>query len=337
MQPPIEKPTQERGEWLPDLPSVSLILPFNPKMTSKSDIGAVINRAVQKITAELNGRYSGIMVEIVLEKLQAVLSGLNYSTHKCSLAIYISPVFEKVLYLDMPVKERITVDSHFEIRDIVNSKAKTGGALLLAMTPNENRVYVAKGDSFSCIMCNSAVPGECDRVSAIDHSLSILLPAYGMPLFVAGPDSQCLQFRNHSRYSSEVIQYLPGVEAQDASALQHALYPLIENREALERREISKYLAEAEQHHKLTTGIERIADGHCCNPGSLLLVEKGYVSVTGRGGKPQANVSSSHFSCIKDEVDDLIERALLNGGDVAFVEAGQLPGNAHIALIQQLH
>ena len=39
-------------------------------------------------------------------------------------------------------------------------------------------------------------------------------------------------------------------------------------------------------------------------------------------------------SCIKDVVDDLIERVLQDGGDVQFAEDGELAEYGHIVLIQ---
>ncbi|NCI52065.1 hypothetical protein GWC95_19225 [Sediminibacterium roseum] len=340
MQLLSEKPSTVTEGLFVDMPSVSMILPFNPKMNSKTLINEAIQRAVQKVTSALNGRYSGIMVELVLEKLNAVLSGLNYSTHKSSLAIYISPVFEKVLYLDLPVTESVSVSNHFEIRDIINSKAKPDRVMVLVVTAMESRIYLVQANKFTCIVSNPAgSKDDCARIRSIDNSLDILLPAYAVPLFVAGSREQCPVMMKHSRHSSEVLDYLrTSSENINLDELGHLMLPILSDPDQLEQKEIRKCLAEAQQRKQLTTGIENIAkNGGGCQ-GSLLLVEKDYVHPgTQNKCSTAMPVHAGPFSNIRDSVDDVIEKILLNGGDVAFVDAGQLPGKEHIALIQHVH
>ena len=58
-------------------------------------------------------------VEIMMmKKLRTIIKNLNFNTHKKSIAIFLSPVFEKVLYLDISVEEKIIIDESFEIRDL---------------------------------------------------------------------------------------------------------------------------------------------------------------------------------------------------------------------------
>lgn len=334
MHPAKQTDTKDRNSFLSDMPSVSLILPFNPKMTSKSVIRESINRSVQKITSELNNRYSGLMVELVLEKLHAVLSGLNYSTHKSSIAVYISPVFEKVLYLDMPVEERVMVKNHFEIRDIVNSKSKSNSILVLAITATETRVMIFDGKRFTeLVSTNTTQADSCARVRSTDHSLDILLPAYHLPFFVAAPVEWCKQYRKHSSHSSDVLEYVFTRSAQvNIDELEYLLKPFVENAEQLQQKEIAKHLSDAEEKHLMMAGIENI-ERTPCSKGSLLLVEKGYQHYPA-AAKRQPAANTHNFSCIKDSVDGLIEKALLNGGDVEFVDAGLLPAHEHVVLIQ---
>jgi hypothetical protein len=40
------------------------------------------------------------------------------------------------------------------------------------------------------------------------------------------------------------------------------------------------------------------------------------------------------YSCIKDAVDDVIEKVLQHGGDVEFVDEGMLKDYGHIVLVQ---
>lgn len=339
MQQILEKTARQNG--LQEMPSVSIILPFNPKMTAKSVISDALGNVVQKISSELNGKYSGILVELVLEKLHAALSGLNYSTHKNSIAVYISPVFEKVLYLDIPVEEKVAVSDSFDIRDIVYHKAKTRQALLLAISSGNNTVFSVDGSALTCIVTHPVAKADvCERVRRIDQTLDILLPAYHGPLFIAGPHELCLEFRRHTRHSGDVLEYLTTIsDPVDTKELSDLLTPIVGNMEQLRKKKIANYLAQAEHEARLMKGIDNIHKAGHCTQGSLLLVETGYVDMNGELGEPgkAAHHNLNCYSYINNPVDDLIEKALLNGGDVEFVEPGTLPGNEHIALIEHLH
>lgn len=334
------KKDEGAGSFFPDMPFVSLILPFNPKMTSKSAISESMRRAVQKITNDLNGRYNGVVAELVLQKLQSALSTLNYATHKSSIAIFLSPVFEKILYLDMPVDEKVTVDSDFMIRDIVLTKSKPKQVLLIAPTGSDTRIYLADDNKMTLIISNNIGEMEtCDHIRSIDNTLDILLRSYHLPVFVAADEDTCLQFKKHTRHSGEVLEYIvsPSVHS-DTQDLQELLRPFIKDMETIQAKEISHFLARAGNDNHLTTGLDNINKTASCYQGSLLLIEKGYTYAQGvtTSTRPSA-YQPARFSYIKDSVDDVIEKALLNGGDVAFVESGVLPGNEHIALIQHLH
>ena len=100
-------------------PAISIILPFEPKMSPKTALQHSLAAAVKKVEKELDENYQADMALLMMQKIKLIVKQLNFNTHKKSIAIYVSPVFEKVLYLDIVVEEKIMVDESFEIRDLV--------------------------------------------------------------------------------------------------------------------------------------------------------------------------------------------------------------------------
>jgi hypothetical protein len=88
-------------------PAISIVMPFEPKMNQKALLSHSLKIAADKVERELKEGYSADITELVMAKLRSIISKLNYNTHKKSIAIYVSPVFEKVLYLDISVEEKI--------------------------------------------------------------------------------------------------------------------------------------------------------------------------------------------------------------------------------------
>ena len=119
MNPLVTPDLQEILDVVHYRPSVSLILPFDPKMGLKAEIAHALELAADQVSRELRDQYPEELSNLVNAKLRRLIRDLNFNTHKKSVAIYVSPVFEKVLYLDVPVEERVIVDESFEIRDLV--------------------------------------------------------------------------------------------------------------------------------------------------------------------------------------------------------------------------
>src|ERR1035438_9156837 len=129
----LSNPVVDLPETTYNFPSVSIVLPFEPKMKSKRELTLSLQTALYKIENDLFGQFSMEMTILVLQKLKMVLKDLNYSTHKKSIAIYVSPVFEKVIYLNIEVEEKVMVGTSFHIRDLVKSKKLSREYLLLQL------------------------------------------------------------------------------------------------------------------------------------------------------------------------------------------------------------
>ena len=98
-------------------PCVSVIMPFDPKMVHKTEIAYSLKMAADKVSRELNKNYGNQVVVEVFNKLKNAIKHLDYTTHKQSVAIYVSPVVGKIYYLNIPVVEKVMIDTSFEIRD----------------------------------------------------------------------------------------------------------------------------------------------------------------------------------------------------------------------------
>src|ERR1022692_3139980 len=135
-------------------PSVSIIMPFEPKMSLKAELAHSLKTAADKVERELLDDYPGEMSSLVMQKLRSFIKSLNFNTHKKRIAIYVPPVLEKVLYLDIPVEEKIIVDESFEIRDLVYCKKQMHKYLLLLLSGKKSQVYLGNTNTLVKIVSN---------------------------------------------------------------------------------------------------------------------------------------------------------------------------------------
>src|SRR6476469_953475 len=104
------------------LPAISIILPFQPVITAKNQLEYRLKMIMGKIELRLVTLYSAEKAMPMIIKLRNLIRNLNYYTNKKSIAIFVSPVIEKVYYLEAEVEEKIVIDESFEIRDLVSCK-----------------------------------------------------------------------------------------------------------------------------------------------------------------------------------------------------------------------
>jgi hypothetical protein len=331
------------------LPAVSLIMPFHPIMSARKDLEYQLKKGVEKIESSLMQQYPVDQAVLVLEKLRAAIRTLNYYTHKKSVAIFVSPLVEKVYYLDIALEENIVIDDSFDIRDLVYSKKQEIMYLVLLLSASESRMYLGNCSSFLLIKSNvphnahafdydapEKVGNFSDPVAYrelqldkflfhMDQGLSWILKAYPFPVFVLGAEKVLGHFRQITRHEKNIVGFVHGnfLDATE-STIRTAMEPHLADWQKVRQTHLLNRLGAAADERKLSAGIREALKASACKNSRLLLVEKGY-SETTHGNNP---------FYIKDAVDDVIEKVLSGGGDVEFVEDGALKAYDHIALIR---
>ena len=344
-------------------PAVSIIMPFEPKMSLKTELTHSLKTTADKVEQELLENYPDEMGILVMQKLRAIIKSLNINTHKKSIAIYVSPIFEKVLYLDIAVEEKIIVDESFEIRDLVYSKKQLHKYLVLLLSGKESQMYLSNSTTFVRIVSNTPesvfayvndIPERLANWSDmserkeivmdkflhhIDNSLDIILNAYHLPLFILGTERIIGHFKKFTKHAAAVIEYVQGnYEEATVQELKEILEPHIADWKKVKEKDLLNQLEEAAGKKKLAVGMRDVWREAMAHKGRLLVVEKNYMYTAQHGSSEEIIYKAiepyNKFSYIKDAVDDVMEKVLENGGDVEFVDKDVLKDYNHIALLQ---
>lgn len=341
-------------------PAISIFLPFDPKMTSKDAIKKSLSDTVLGVGRALQKKYTGLVIDLMEEKLNALLTGLNYNTNKRSIAIFVSPVFEKVLYMDMDVEPKILVDEQFDIREIIYSKKKQHRFLVLVVGSTEANFFQGEDETLKKLASNTSVsihayindgpeavanftdPDKHNEIILhkflrhVDDSLSIILDAYHLPLFIVAPKRIYGHFKKITRHAGAIIDYIHGsfenATTQELSAL---LNPFVSEWKKVKEKNFLRQLNEAADRNQLATGMKDVRDSALGHRGRLLLVEKDLLQEYRHDDPEFSNRKPlQQYSPVKDSIDEVIQHVLESGGDVEFVEDSLLKDFNHIALIK---
>lgn len=344
------------------LPSVSLIMPFEPKMNLKTELAHKLKIAAAKIEHQLLANYEREKATLTINKLRNLISNLNYNTHKKSIALFVSPLIEKAYYLDIPVEEKIIIDESFEIRDLVYSKKDLHQYLVLILSAEWTKTFMGNSNHFIRLKTDTAENADAvwneppsktanftnpsyrkevmlnKFLKYTDDGLSIILNTTPFPVFVMGTDRTIGHFKKITANKKHIIEYVPGnYEEAAEQEIRKTLAPYLYNWKKVKQDNILHQLDAAMSAGKLVSGIEKAWKKVAEKNSRLLVVEKNYIypaqHVTETEIIPHDPLGKNGLF-IKDAVDDVIEKVLINGGDVEFVDEGLLKDYNFIALIQ---
>ncbi len=357
---PVEKELMGAVNYLP---CVSLLMPFEPKVSLKSELDYRLKVAAGKIEKALKAGYTEEKAAEVIRRLHALIDTLDFDSSKKSIAIYVSPLLSKVYYLDIPVEEKIIMDESFEIRDLVYSQKTPGRYLVLVLSSEQSRLYLGNHGQFIRIplslpenamayqsdpperVANFSDPARRKEILMdkflhhIDEGLQDLLKKYPLPLFVMGTDRTAGHFKKMTRHGSRVTAYVHGNYGEASEAQLHKiLEPYREELKKNRERDLLKQLDSARSAGKLAIGMEEVWKEAMHHNGRLLVVEKNYIFPAQQGDRKDLiypwDERIPNDLYIKDAVDDVIEKVMTHGGDVEFTEEGMLKDYQKIALVE---
>lgn len=344
-------------------PALSIILPIEPDITLKKEMAHILEITADKAERKLRQHYPDEQCRIVMQKLRNLITGLDIPVKKKGIAIYVSPLFEKVLYLDCPVTEKLIVDESFEIRDLIYSSKLDIKFILLVLSAQECKVYL--GDLTTLTPMETNIPGSIyafitdtpQRVSnfsdmgahrqivvdkflyRINEELDNLLNEQYLPVLILGAERILGQFKKLVKFSGSVIAYVGGnYESATLAELTELIQPYLATWKTSRQQELLVRVEEAAGQHRLVSGIIKVWKEVHSGKGKLLIVEKNYRFAAQHGSDPshiEAAVEPyNHFDYIRDAVDDVMESVLINGGEVMFTDDGILEQFDHIVLIK---
>ena len=338
-------------------PAISIIMPFEPNMFFATELKHRLKFAKDKVQKELVQNYSEETSRMMIQKLNTLINKLNFNSHSKSIAIYLSPVFEKVLYLDFPVEEKIIIDESFEIRDVVYAKKEYQEFLVLLISSEESKVYLGSPNGLKKIKSNKAdyrndiaepVANFSDPsyrrevllkkfLHHTDKEFGQLLNAYPLPVFVMGTIKTLGYFKEITKNQKGIVGFIPGnYNSASENELRGVLEFYIADWRKVKEDNLLHRLEKAADERKLSTGIKEVWKQASHHRGQLLVVEKNY-RCRATHGSNEDNMYEGEEPYqkfyIKDAVDDIIEKVLEQGGDVEFVEPGTLKPYQRIALI----
>ena len=335
-------------------PIVSIVMPFEPKMTATTELEKEVQQAVLQVKTELENHYSHEETSLILSGLKTLTDNLNYSTYRKSIAIFVSPTVNKVYYLNIQVDKNVAVDKPFEMRDLIDRKRQLRRYAVLVLSDRSMKMFLGDAGEFQKILSYADSIGGPkdvpDRMSGFydassrreimsdkfiryaDQVVGELLKAYPYPLFVLATPRTAVHFRKITTNNRQIVDYIYGnFEDATDNALAGTVMPCIKKWEEVKQVYLLNQLSAASGAGNLAIGMEAVYKEASARKGQLLVVERNCTSPL--EAFSDAGSEDQRFY-IKDAIDEVIGKVVENGGDVEFVPEGVLMKYRKIALIK---
>lgn len=329
-------------------PSAALVLPFNPKMTPRSDLDLLVQNMQASAERSLLAAHPSGEAMPVIRKLQQLLRSLNFSTHRTGVALFASGDIGKTLYVDFAVEPRMIIDQPFRVRELADCKPAHKEYLLLLLTGTQSKMYRNNVSGLRLVKSNTPqniyaylneVPEKTGNFSEIsnrhevmlnkfmhymDEGLGAVLKAYPLPVFVAGTERVAGHFGRITRHEKNIAGYVYKhcIDANEQE-LEEVLHPMLEDWRQLTGRMLLLQIEKAAEAGKLICGIGEVTKVARCSNSRIIIIEEALSQARHGGGFYR-----------EDPIDEIVEKVLDNGGAVEKLDKASLSKYGNIALIR---
>ena len=318
----------------------------------------LVAEAKERLLREMSARES----EPLFERLDDLVADINYPHLQEGLALFVSADVEQWFTIPHTLEERVVVDDTFFIRDLVRTLNRLRRYWVLSLSEQPTRLYIAARDELEEItdsgfpMLHASPTGEnllrrgfgvnASRhrderhrqfFRAVDQAFAPLLAEDPLPVVVIGVDRYQSFFSEVATSANRVIATVTGnYDRMTAHELGELVWPVAREAFAARRRAVLDRLGAAVGAQRSSSTLGEVWRDARIGRGETLVVEDGYhqpARINEMGLLDLDVDDPTAPDVLDDAVDEVVTSVLEKGGDVVFVEDGELAQHGRIALI----
>jgi hypothetical protein len=342
-------------------PCLTITLPTHRTRPDNRQDPIRVKNLVAEGTNRLLGEFSKREVAPLLDRLNALVDRLDYEYTLDGLVLAVNHDMAREYVLPFTLNERVVVDNTFFTRDLVHALNRARRYWVLSLSEQATRLYAATRDDLEEISTggfpmrhsgpggDTVLPGgpgvntsayRDDRHRQFFRDVGNAFRPFSredpLPLALAGVDRYLAFFREVSGVD-DIIATLPGnFDHLSAHDLGRRIWPNVRDGFAARRREVLQDLETALGLHRAASTLGEVWHLAGLGRGKVLVVEEGYHQPArlNKFGQLDLNVDDHTAPDVLDDaVDEIITTVLAKGGQVVFVEDGELAIHDRIALI----
>jgi len=340
-----------------NVPALSILLPTHRTSPDNKQDPIRVKNLVDEARERLAKEFSIRELEPLLNRLETLVSEIDYPHTLDGLALYVSHDFAKLYYLPFSVPARVVIDKTFATRDLVYGLHRALRYWVVLLSQGSTRLLAGTGETLEEVQdenfpiqmtgpgATGPIPFDADSsylddrhrrfFQQVDSAFTGYAQDESLPLVVGGVVRQISFFQEVSQYTSAIAGTLSGnFDKATIAELSQQVWPIAQSVLEAKKDNALQALDAAMSSSSVVSTIEeawRLAQE---GRGKLLLVEKNYhvPAVLTENGGLELVEQPGGTEVMDDAVDEVIEAVLAKGGEVAIVNDGALSIHQRIAL-----
>src|SRR5262245_14633850 len=342
-------------------PCLTITLPTHRTRPDNKQDPVRVKNLVTEGTNRLLGEFSKREVTPLLDRLDALVAAIDYEYTLDGLVLAVNRDMAREYVLPFTLNERVVVDDTFFTRDLVHAFNRTQRYWVLSLSEQPTRLFAATREDLEEITTggfpmrhtgpggDTALPGghgvnrsayRDDRhrqfFREVDKAFGAFNAEDPLPLALAGVDRYSAFLQEVSAVDDIIATLRGNFDQLSAHDLGRRIWPAVSEGFTARRREVLQQLEVAVGLRRAASTLAEVWHLAGLGRGKVLVVEEGYhrpARVTGHG-QLDLNVDDPTAPDVMDDaVDEVITTVLAKGGQVVFVENGELAQHDRIALI----
>jgi len=351
-----------RLQQIRDYPCLTITLPTHPASPQNREDQIRIRNLIRQANVRLLREFDKREVAPLISRLEEWPKTIDYSSFSEGLAFFANGDFAETITLPYALPERVVVDQTFLTRDLVFAMNRAQRYWVPVLSEKSTRLFEGSRESLVEVTTGGfplahegpggeqPLPGGFGvRRSAyrdeylrkffrkVDENLKPFLVDDRLPLAVVGVERYLAFFEEVSQHRDLVAATLRGsYDKASAHELGGLVWPAIRAAFQEQRRQSLLELEKAAGENRLVSGMSDIWRMAKEGRGRLLFVEKDfhYPARTDETGMVLTPVDDATAPGVMDDAaDEIIEYVVGQGGEVVFLETGQLQRDPPIQLI----
>jgi hypothetical protein len=338
-------------------PSISMIIPMH--ILSVSEFNNYLKIKSKEVEKMLHKNYDKETVHVVMEKLDSLVHQVHVDKSRKGIALYVSPWFQKVYFLDFEPTEKLILDDSFEIRDLIFNHAITNKIILLLLSGNELKYLVYKDRKFEKIHVDVPLRIEAfmnetlhdvaiyyeksqrkdkARHANAEQGLKSALKQFPLPVIVAGTEKLISEFKSITSHDKDIIDYVSGNYLESSEdELRHLVQDALGRYKTKVEAETITKIKKIDNPKIIAIGLKEVWKEASLKNVQTLIVEQNFRKPAALNpGKSEifTNAMDKVPYPMQDAVDDIIEKVAESGGKIQFVSDDLLTDFRRIVLIK---
>jgi hypothetical protein len=332
---------------------ISILLNMNNTFPQRNQNRIMVKDAVREAKKLLPGKVKDeSSVESLISKVDNLVNSISYEKIKHGIGLFISDNFEKIIYFNSAVIDKITVEKSFDIRNILFSAVNEQPYYIIIL--NEKYVRFLKGVQDNLVEIKnpqlpyeikndfqyaeiqnilSRGPEETDinakRLAASIREAEAVIKNYiddeNAIVIVSGLNKIISIYKDITKNSYSHIHYDElSYENMSLSEIGNRAQRLVEEYHEQEALGSLTYIFENQVKYKFVSGVEDTWYESVRGKGEILFVEEnlmtnGYKDKMGELFLNDHLNMQNEYTEIPDVVDDIMKNVIFTGGKVIFL------------------